>query len=260
MHQSVQPDGRILCLCLCHGDQAEHAPVAESRSVTTDEDTEIAFTLSGSDVDNDPLTYQVVQGPGHGGLTGAPPGLTYTPHAHFNGTDTFTFKANDGFDDSEPATVTITIVPVNDAPVARAGSDREVYRGDAVVLDGSGSSDVEGDALTYQWAFLSRPGESSAALSNPGAVQPTFAADVSGVFELSLTVNDGSVDSEPDIVKITARPFMVTVPDLSGMSREAAETELADAGLSNGRHQLRIQRCGTRRPCHRPGSGSRGFR
>ncbi len=94
------------------------APVATSQSVATDEDTGIAITLAGTDDDLDPLTFTVVDPPVSGELTGDVPDLTYTPDPDFNGSDSFTFTANDGTDDSAPATVSITVNPVNDAPVA----------------------------------------------------------------------------------------------------------------------------------------------
>ena len=60
--------------------------------------------------------------PAHGTLSGTAPNVTYTPTANYNGADSFTFKANDGLLDSAPATVTITVTAVNDAPVATAQS------------------------------------------------------------------------------------------------------------------------------------------
>jgi hypothetical protein len=91
-------------------------PVAEEISVGTDEDIAIDIALSGSDVDGDALTFGIVDAPQHGTLTGTAPNLVYTPDADFNGTDTFTYRAHDGALDSTPATVTITVAPINDAP------------------------------------------------------------------------------------------------------------------------------------------------
>ncbi len=92
------------------------APVAEEQTVTTDEDTALVITLVATDVDNDTLTFAVVEQPEHGTLTGTAPNLTYTPDADWNGEDSFTFKANDGIADSNVATVSITVTAVNDAP------------------------------------------------------------------------------------------------------------------------------------------------
>src|SRR5207302_10305590 len=94
------------------------APVASDQAVTTDEDTAKAITLSATDVEGSPLTYAIVTAPAHATLSGTAPTLTYTPAANYNGPDSFTFKANDGSLDSNVATVTLTIVAVNDAPVA----------------------------------------------------------------------------------------------------------------------------------------------
>jgi serine protease AprX len=92
-------------------------PVANSQGVTTDEDTSVAITLAASDTDGDGLTYTVTGGPSHGSLSGTAPALAYTPNADYNGPDGFTFVANDGTVDSNTATVSITVNPVNDAPV-----------------------------------------------------------------------------------------------------------------------------------------------
>ena len=92
------------------------APVADAQSVPTDEDIAVAITLTASDVDSSSLTYAIVTPPGHGTLSGTPPIVTYTPASNYHGSDSFTFKANDGSVDSAPATVTIKITPVNDAP------------------------------------------------------------------------------------------------------------------------------------------------
>ncbi len=72
-----------------------------------------------TDVEGDPLTAVLVDTPQHGTLTlNADGSFTYTPDANFNGTDSFTYKANDGQADTNAATVTITVNPVNDPPVA----------------------------------------------------------------------------------------------------------------------------------------------
>ena len=80
-----------------------------------------------ADDDGDPLTAVLVDGPTNGTLTLDPDGsFTYDPDPNFNGSDSFTYKADDGIDQSNVASVNITIDPVNDAPVAdrRLGFDR----------------------------------------------------------------------------------------------------------------------------------------
>ena len=91
----------------------------------------------------------------------------------------------------------------NAAPVANAGPDQAAALGQTVTLDGSGSSDANGDPLTYAWTLVSRPAGSLAALSNPTAVKPTFVVDLPGSYQFRLTVHDGLVASAPDTVIVS---------------------------------------------------------
>jgi hypothetical protein len=84
-------------------------PVASPQSVTVLENTSAAITLLAHDPDGDPLTYSVVTSPAHGALSGTAPDVIYQPNTGYLGADSFTFKANDGFTDSPPATVSITV-------------------------------------------------------------------------------------------------------------------------------------------------------
>lgn len=94
----------------------------------------------------------------------------------------------------------------NHAPIAAAGPDQNVLLGSRITLDGSPSSDADGDFLSYRWSFTAQPSGSTAALSNTDAVQPTFVADAAGTYVISLVVNDGGSNSTPDNVTITATP------------------------------------------------------
>ena len=95
------------------------APVALGQSVTTAEETAKTITLSGTDADSDTLSFNSVSTPSNGTLSGTAPNLTYTPAANFTGSDSFTFKVNDGtVDSTTTATITINVTNVNDAPVA----------------------------------------------------------------------------------------------------------------------------------------------
>jgi parallel beta-helix repeat protein len=78
----------------------------------------------------------------------------------------------------------------NDAPEAQAGPSQQVYAGDRVILDGSGSSDPNGDHISFHWELVSKPKESKARLSKPGAIKPTFKADVAGKYSVQLVVKD----------------------------------------------------------------------
>ncbi len=99
---------------------------------------------------------------------------------------------------------TVEISSLNVTPVADAGLDRIVVVGDLVALDGSGSSDVDGDPLSYLWTLDAAPAGSLAAVADPTSVTATLEPDLVGAYTVSLTVHDGFVPSAPDTVEITA--------------------------------------------------------
>lgn len=92
----------------------------------------------------------------------------------------------------------------NNAPTADAGVDQTVDVGAAVSLDGSGSSDDDGDTLSYSWSFQTRPAGSSAPLADDSAVTTSFTADIAGDYVIQLEVSDGAETSSPDSVTVTA--------------------------------------------------------
>ena len=114
---------------------------------------------------------------------------------------------NDGTVDSTPSTVSITTA--NTPPVANAGQSQSVNAGALVQLNGSGSTDVDGDPLTFRWSLVAVPADSAAVLSNTAAVNPTFTADKAGVYVAQLIVNDGKVDSKPSMVSIAINAVQV---------------------------------------------------
>ena len=127
------------------------APVAESLSLSVDEDNTLSGSLSANDIDGDSLTYSLVNASTDGNVTidantGA---FTFTPNTNFTGEITFSYKVNDGSLDSNEATVTITVTPVNDAPVA---AEIEVSTDEDTPLTLELSSyvtDIDSNSITY---------------------------------------------------------------------------------------------------------------
>ena len=108
-----------------------------------------------------------------------------------------------GFSLTQAQTI-ITALAVNNAPVANAGPDQNVAVDDLVTLTGAGSSDPNGNPLTYAWTLSSKPVGSTAVLTGATTVSPTFTADLAGTYVASLVVNDGTVNSAPDTVSVVA--------------------------------------------------------
>jgi type VI protein secretion system component Hcp len=177
-----------------------HDPVANAQSIGTDEDTATAVTLSGSDADGDSLLFTVTSGPAHGTLSGTGANLTYTPAANYNGPDSFSYVANDGWTDSAAASVSLTVKAVNDAPVANAQSistDEDTAK--AVTLSGS---DVEGNGLTYR--VVSGPAHGT--LSGSGAnLTYTPVANYNGPDSFTYVANDGAADSAAASISLTVQ-------------------------------------------------------
>lgn len=173
------------------------APVAEPQTVSTAEDTPLDVVLTGSDADGDPLSFSVFSNPAHGSLSGTAPNLTYTPAADYYGLDSFSFQVDDGTVKSEPATVSIEVSGVNDAPQAdlQSVSTAEDTPID-ILLSGS---DVDGDALSFSIVATATHGTIGGLAPN---LIYTPTADYYGVDSFSFVANDGQVNSAPAAVSI----------------------------------------------------------
>jgi hypothetical protein len=209
-------------------------PLAQPQTISLLEDTAQSIALTGFDPDGDQLIYlPVLPGPTNGTLSGTAPNLTYTPNTNYHGPDSFTFTVADAVSTSAVATVFITVRSVNDAPLARIevspltqvlGITNKVVVaavcGDAtVILDGSASSDADGDPLTSEWT------EGTNSLGSTAIVTNQFAI---GTHEISLTVNDGALTN-------MANEIVEVVSPAQGLGIIIAYIEETDLGRRNGR-------------------------
>jgi hypothetical protein len=197
------------------------APTANAQSLTVNEDTPLAITLTGADVDLDAFTFSVGT-PLHGTLTGTAPNLIYTPNTNYFGPDSFSFQTVDGQTNSAPAAVSITVLPVNDAPVADASATplRTIISANNLnalaVLDGSRSSDVDNDPLQFLWT------ERGVAIATGMVTTVTLPIGSHGI---TLRVSDG-LAAATDAVTIDILAGTHTVQDLinlvknSGLSKK----------------------------------------
>lgn len=182
-------------------------PVAVTDDVAGDEDvpTIIPFATllsNDSDVDGDVLTITSAQDGVHGVAAVVGSDVVFTPALNYNGPASFSYTVDDGNGGSVTSLVSMVVAPVNDAPVAEAGPWQAAVRRATVRLDGTASSDVEGDPLTHAWAFVSKPAHSRAFLSNPTSPRPTFVPDKAGTYIVGLMVSDGALTSTLDTVTI----------------------------------------------------------
>src|SRR5581483_6440649 len=184
-------------------------PVSVGDTWTTAEDTPLVVHRPGvlandSDVDGDQLTAALVSGPAHGSLNLAPDGsFTYTPAANFNGTDSFTYKPNDGTADGPAATVTLHVTAVNDPPVA-APDSYGVHTNQTLNVSLPGvlgnDTDVDGDHLTA--ALVSGPHHGTLSLAADGSFSYKPVAGFNGTDVFTYEAYDGKAVSNGALVAI----------------------------------------------------------
>lgn len=189
---------------------ANDLPVAVNDAYTTDEDAELVIAARGilandSDVDGDTLTAVVDSLPTNGGLDLALDGsFVYSPNPDSNGIDSFTYHATDGTDNSNVATVTITVRAVNDVPVADDDTASTEEDTPVSILVLSNDLDADGNALTVR--ILTSPVQGMAVINGDQTVTYTPNGDYNGLDSFTYVVNDGVVDSAPATVSITVTP------------------------------------------------------
>jgi VCBS repeat-containing protein len=202
---------------------AEDAPIAVDDAISGNEDTVITGNVLTNDTDTeaDPLTARQVSGPAHGSLTlNADGSFSYTPNADWNGTDSFTYTANNGALDSNVATMTITVNPVNDAPSVSSSAATTATENAAYSYTIT-ANDIDGDGLTITastlpaWLTLVDNGDGTATLSGT----PTN-TDV-GEHSVELDISDGELIYLQDFTLTVSAatidpPADDTDPDLRG--------------------------------------------
>ncbi|MEP6016980.1 MAG: collagen-binding domain-containing protein [Paracoccaceae bacterium] len=127
------------------------------------------------------------------------PNVTFSPDAP--GTYLVQLETSDGSFIAEPVVWVISVS--NSVPVADATAPETVFIGDTVTLDGSSSSDPDGDALSFQWTLTNIPSGSSATIPDPFGPVATFVPDVRGTYTAELIVSDFQSSSAPASVSIS---------------------------------------------------------
>ena len=222
-----------------------HAPVAADKLVELQEDTIAEIALSGSDQDGDAITYSIGTPPAHGKVDLNGSRSTYTPAAHFNGADSFTFTVSDGQEISAAATVSVAVNPVNDPPTLGEIANREIDEDAGVqtislTLGPGGGSDESGQELGVS------------AISSNTALVPQLtvvdnvlnfepAVDGNGNAVITVTVSDGqsSNGTESRSFSVVVRavndpPVLGNIPNQTIVEDSDPQTLILDFGPGGG--------------------------
>jgi len=176
-------------------------PIANNGSVAVVASTQSQITLSASDPDGQPLTYTIVTPPTNGSLvpTSSPTIYNYTPNANIDQTDSFTFKANDGYADSNVASVAITAKSDYTPPVVNAGPDSTLTLPAYAMLNGL-ATEGKGGPLVLKWTKIDGPGTVEFENASVAVTRALISAPGSYTLRLSATDSRSTVS---DDVRIT---------------------------------------------------------
>ena len=222
------------------------APSCSNGNATTDEDTAVATTLSCSDAQNNTLTYTIVSGPSNGSLSGTAPNLTYTPNADYNGSDSFTYSANDGSLDSNTATFSITVTPVNDPPdaVNDGGSVAEDSATgvlvDVLANDSTGPANESGQSLTI--TNIGTPSHGTAVLEAGQIRYKPTEANYNGPDSFTYTARDNGQSGSPaaDDFKSDTATVSITVTPVNDPPAAIADSAVASTRTSANGHAIAV--------------------
>jgi hypothetical protein len=186
------------------GSNLNRPPVAFGQTASLNEDTSKPITLVATDPEGNPISYILDTLPSHGTLSGNAPNLTYTPTENYNGSDSFTYHASQGNLLSNTATVSLTVLPVNDAPVANNTSAQPIAETELVIP--LPASDVDSGQLTAQ--IVQAPTHGTLTLSGLNATY-TPANDYLGSDSFRYAVSDGVASSNTATVGLIVKNGIV---------------------------------------------------
>jgi len=171
-----------------------NAPIVENQTISLNEDDTVGITLNATDIDSTVLTYNIVNQPLHGELTGTAPNLSYKPHANFVGEDSFGFIVSDGHKTSEEGFITLNVANENDAPEAK-DIYVETYTASSVNIDLT-AIDPDSDSLLYE--IISLPDSGTISGDFPVVTYQPYGMIV-GQVQFTYQVFDGLEYSQADV-------------------------------------------------------------
>lgn len=197
----------------------------------TAEDTPASIEFTASDVEGDPLRYEIATAPEHGVLTGVAPNLFYLPATNYNGFDQLTFRVSDAGGTSQEAIVVIIIAAENDAPAA-IGQSIATFENQPVTIV-LRAQDVDGDELRY--GVVTFPLHGSLSGDGPNLLYSP-ASRYSGPDSFTFKVKDGSTESEPALVTIN----VVHVPQITAVTLDGSSLTLTWSSVQGHTYLVRF--------------------
>ena len=216
---------------------ANTPPVANDvNGIQVDEDSLVSFEADASDTNSDPLTIIITSQPENGTAiwNSTTERIEYTPDPDWSGTDTMSYKANDGQDDSNEAIVSIIVHPINDAPVAADDSFALQEDTTLTVLVSQSilgnDSDVEGEPLTAHW--LAGPTNGTVTLNPDGSLTYAPDSDFVGSDWFTYQAKDGDAYSQVATVSFTVAGVNDPPSATNDMYTTDEDTELVTSTVS----------------------------
>jgi hypothetical protein len=179
-------------------------PVAQSGTLTVTEDQLATGTLRATDPEAKTLTFTLIAPPAKGVVklnnttTGA---FTYTPNSSVNGADSFSFKASDGVQDSNTASISVNIAGTNDPPMAVSDQGAVTAGSSIAIMVLANDTDADGDTLSIASVTQGKNGKT---VISGTSVKYTSTAAFSGTDSFSYTVTDGKGGNASGNVTIQA--------------------------------------------------------
>ncbi|TMG21631.1 MAG: tandem-95 repeat protein [Chloroflexi bacterium] len=198
-----------------------HPPVANADSATVAEDgsVDVDVLANDTDVDGNTLSLTGVGAASHGATSVVAGKARYVPAANYNGSDSFTYTVSDGNGGTAQGTVSITVTPVNDAPVANADSATVAEDGSVDVDVLANDTDVDGNSLSLTGVGAATHGATSVVA---GKARYVPAANYNGSDSFSYTVSDGTATSTGAV--------SITVTSVNDVPTAAAKSAITTTG------------------------------
>ncbi|MEH7506997.1 tandem-95 repeat protein, partial [Priestia megaterium] len=195
------------------------APTVPNYTFTTQEDSPVVGAVVGTDVDGNPLSYQLQNGPTNGiAAVNADGTFSYQPNLNFNGTDQFTVLVSDGQGGTAVSTVTINVIPVNDPPITSNVSF--TIAEDSTLINQVVAVDPDGNPLTF--SLQTAPGNGVAVVNADGTFSYQPNLNFNGTDQFTVLVSDGQGGTAVSTVTVIVTPVndAPTVPNYTFSTQE----------------------------------------